>query len=38
MTDTDLILSHQAGIQSTQDSAEAVAAMREHRPPVFHGC
>lgn len=33
----DLISSHQAVIQSTQDSVEAVAAMREHRQPVFHG-
>lgn len=34
----DLISSHQAVVQSTQNSVEAVAAMREHRPPVFHGC
>lgn len=33
----DLISSHQALIQSTQDSKEAMAAFMEKRPPVFQG-
>ena len=31
----DLISSHQAIIQATADSREAMAAFRERRPPVF---
>lgn len=31
----DLISSHQAVIQSTQDSREAMAAFKEKRKPVF---
>ncbi|OZC84647.1 enoyl-CoA hydratase [Rhodococcus sp. 06-412-2C] len=33
----DLIASHQAVVQSTHDSAEAVAAFTEHRKPHFEG-
>ena len=33
----DLIASHQAVAQSTADSAEAMAAFTEHRPPHFLG-
>jgi enoyl-CoA hydratase/carnithine racemase len=36
-TALDLISSHMAVVRSTQDSAEAMAAFREHRAPVFHG-
>jgi enoyl-CoA hydratase/carnithine racemase len=34
----DLISSHQAVVQSTHDSAEALAATTERRAPVFRGC
>jgi enoyl-CoA hydratase/carnithine racemase len=33
----DLISSHMAVVQSTEDYAEARAALAEMRPPVFHG-
>jgi enoyl-CoA hydratase/carnithine racemase len=33
----DQISSHQAVVQSTRDSAEAMAAFRERRPAQFHG-
>jgi enoyl-CoA hydratase/carnithine racemase len=36
-TALDLISSHQAVIQSTHDSAEAMAAFREKRTAVFEG-
>ena len=36
-TALDLISSHMAVVHSTQDSAEAMAAFRERRPPVFEG-
>ncbi|MFE4423985.1 enoyl-CoA hydratase/isomerase family protein [Streptomyces sp. NPDC056817] len=36
-TSLDLIASHFAVVQSTRDSAEALAAARERRAPVFHG-
>lgn len=36
-TALDLISSHQAVVQSTHDSAEAMRAFREKRPPVFLG-
>jgi len=36
-TALDLISSHMAVVQSTRDSAEAFAAFREKRPPVFEG-
>lgn len=36
-TALDLISSHMAVVHSTRDSAEAMAAFREHRPPVFGG-
>ena len=29
--------SHLAVVQSTEDSTEAVSALREHREPVFKG-
>ena len=36
-TSLDLISSHQAIVQSTEDSAEALAAFREKRRPNFQG-
>jgi enoyl-CoA hydratase/carnithine racemase len=36
-TALDLISSHMAVVRSTRDSAEAMAAFRERRPPVFEG-
>ncbi|MGH3424777.1 MAG: enoyl-CoA hydratase/isomerase family protein [Nocardioidaceae bacterium] len=36
-TALDLISSHQAVVQSTQDSTEAIRAFREKREPVFRG-
>ena len=36
-TALDLISSHQAVVQSTEDSKEAYAAFRERRPPRFKG-
>lgn len=36
-TALDLIASHQAVVQSTADSQEAMAAFREHRAPRFEG-
>ncbi|WP_033288574.1 enoyl-CoA hydratase/isomerase family protein [Amycolatopsis jejuensis] len=36
-TALDLISSHMAVVHSTQDAAEAMAAFREHRTPVFEG-
>jgi enoyl-CoA hydratase/carnithine racemase len=36
-TALDLISSHMAVVHSTRDSAEAMAAFRDRRPPVFEG-
>jgi enoyl-CoA hydratase/carnithine racemase len=36
-TALDLISSHFAVVAATEDAAEALAAMQEKRPPVFHG-
>jgi len=36
-TALDLISSHMAVVRSTADSAEAMAAFRERRPPLFQG-
>ena len=36
-TSLDLISSHMAVVQSTEDSAEALAAFSQKRPPVFKG-
>jgi hypothetical protein len=36
-TALDLISSHMAVVRSTHDSAEAMAAFRERRPPLFQG-
>ncbi len=36
-THLDLISSHMAVVQSTEDSAEAMRAFREKRPGTFHG-
>ena len=36
-TALDLISSHMAVVRSTRDSAEAMAAFRGKRPPVFEG-
>ncbi len=36
-TALDLISSHMAVVRTTRDSAEAMAAFRERRPPVFEG-
>jgi enoyl-CoA hydratase/carnithine racemase len=36
-TSLDLTSSHLAVVQSTQDHAEALSALREHREPVFKG-
>ncbi|AKS35308.1 enoyl-CoA hydratase/isomerase family protein [Mycolicibacterium goodii] len=37
MTSLSMVAAEQAVVQSTQDSAEAVAAFREKRTPVFQG-
>ena len=36
-TSLDLISSHMAVVQSTEDSAEAMSAFREKRTPHFRG-
>jgi enoyl-CoA hydratase/carnithine racemase len=36
-TSLDLASSQLAVVQSTEDSTEAVSALREHREPVFKG-
>lgn len=37
-TSLDLISSHMTIVRNSQDHAEAVAAFREKRPALFHGC